>query len=280
MFRSAILLAAAIFAGAHAQAGVLARFITGVGTIDVELYDQDKPVTVENFVAYARSGAWNDTIYHRFVPGFVVQGGSFALPPNPQLFTSVSVGPTAIQTRPAITNEYSVGRPFSNTYGTIAMARVGGQTNSATSSWFFNLENNANLDEVDGGFTVFGRMIRGNAALDYFRPPYPPTLRLVPQSGPNDGIPIFTPDNAATRFWFHVRVEVLTAQITRVPEGNQISWKSVEGLPNVIEYTRVMPPVWQELHRVEGTGATLTHTDPPSADTFRHYRIRVLYPTN
>lgn len=278
MKRIAILLAAAFSVFSCAKAGVLARFDMGVGTIDVELYDQDKPITVANFIAYARAGDWNDTILHRFVPNFVIQGGSYKLPPDDDGFTPLTVSPAPIATRPAIQNEYSVGRTFSNVQGTIAMARVGGQPNSATASWFFNLENNTALDGVDGGFTVFGRMIRGTTAFNYFRPPFPPTLGLIPQSGPNDGIPYYTTDGGQTGFWYHVRVLLLLAQIARVEGGNQISWTSVEGLPNVIEYTRVMPPVWQELHRVDGTGATLSHTDNSGTDMFRAYRIRVIYP--
>lgn len=293
--RSAVLTAALLLGAAHAQAGVLARFQMGVGTIDVELYDQDKPITVENFLKYARSGAWNDTILHRFVPGFVIQGGSYGLAPTETLFSLLSVPPEVIPTLPPIRNEYSVGRTFSNAQGTIAMARIGGQPDSATASWFFNLENNTSLDGVDGGFTVFGRMIRASAgpaspapapgqpplnAFNYFRPPYasPPTLGLTPVNGPNDGYPFYSPDNGQTRYWFHVRVIPLTVQIARVQGGNQISWTSVEGLPNVIEYTRVMPAVWQELHRADGTGAAMSHTDDPGADAFRQYRIRIIYP--
>jgi cyclophilin family peptidyl-prolyl cis-trans isomerase len=276
--RRALFTAALVLGAAHAHAGVLARFQMGVGTIDVELYDQDKPITVENFLTYARSGAWNDTLLHRFVPNFVIQGGSFKLPPNETLFTPTSVQPQAIQTLPPIRNEYSVGRTFSNTQGTIAMARVGGKHNSATASWFFNLENNTNLDTVDGGFTVFGRMIRGTTAFNYFRPPYPPTLRLIPQGGPNDGIPVRTTETGQDPNWFHVRVIPLTLQIARVQGGNQLSWTSVEGLPNVIEFTRVMPPVWEELHRVDGTGAAMTHIDNPGTDGYRQYRLRIIYP--
>src|SRR5688572_5645985 len=72
-----------------------------------------------------------------------------------------------------ITNEYSVGRTFSNTYGTIAMARQPTRTNSASSQWFLNLKNNSFLDSVDGGFTVFGRVIAGTNVLNLFIPPPP-----------------------------------------------------------------------------------------------------------
>src|SRR5688500_13831307 len=69
--------------------------------------------------------------------------------------------PLSYQPLPPLVSEYAVGSPRSNVYGTIAMARLPGVTNSASSEWFFNLGNNSFLDGVDGGFTVFGRVVRG-----------------------------------------------------------------------------------------------------------------------
>ena len=145
----------ALLADLRLEAGVLARFrMNNLGTIDVELFEQDKPVTVDNFVKYVRSGAWHDNVMHRWVQNFVIQGGSYAVPHMETGFTPISVNPLLLNTFGTITNEYSVGKTYSNVYGTIAMARVGGQTNSASSSWYFNTANNVNLDSVDGGFTV------------------------------------------------------------------------------------------------------------------------------
>src|SRR6188474_1772311 len=100
-----------------AEGGVLAQFDFNFGTVDVELFEQDKPKTVQNFLAYANSGFWNPTIMHRWVQNFVIQGGSYWMSPT---------GVVGIPTLPPVTNEYSVGRTFSNVFGTIAMARVGG----------------------------------------------------------------------------------------------------------------------------------------------------------
>jgi peptidyl-prolyl cis-trans isomerase A (cyclophilin A) len=144
--------------------GTLAQFRTPLGDIDVELFDEDKPVTTENFIRYVKSGRYQDTFIHRWEPRFVIQGGGF--------FTAnrISTDPRieAVTTFGTITNEYSVGRTLSNLYGTLAMARVSGFTNSASSQWFINLATNSSLDRVDGGFTVFARVVRGFDVLDRF----------------------------------------------------------------------------------------------------------------
>src|SRR5438876_6253025 len=69
----------------------------------------------------------------------------------------------------SISNEFNIGTRMSNIYGTIAMAKAGGDPNSASSQWFFNLgDNSANLDNQNGGFTVFGRLVRGTNVLNIF----------------------------------------------------------------------------------------------------------------
>jgi cyclophilin family peptidyl-prolyl cis-trans isomerase len=128
-----------------------------LGNIDIELFDQEKPETVRNFLLYVYSGVYYDLVLHRVEPNFVLQGGRLRIP-NPFSsadFTTYTPGVNWGR----ITNEYSVGPELSNDYGTIAMARVGGDTNSASAEFFFNLTNNPHLNEVDGGFTVFGRVV-------------------------------------------------------------------------------------------------------------------------
>ena len=130
----------------HAQTTV--RFRTVVGSFDVELFDQDTPVTVVNFVGIVNRGDYDNTFFHRSVPGFIVQGGGFqATFPSP--FDVPTVDP--------ITNEPGI----SNTRGTIAMAKTS-DPDSATTQWFFNLaDNSASLDDPQnsGGFTAFGRVL-------------------------------------------------------------------------------------------------------------------------
>ena len=138
---------------------------TLLGEIRVELYE-DKPVTVGNFLAYMNAGRFTGSFAHRLVPGFVLQGGGFTLQGN-------SITP--VTTFPQIINEYGAGQTRSNVLGTIAMAKLAGNPDSATSQWFFNLGNNntnynnsANLDSQNGGFTVFGHVVAGLDVLTLF----------------------------------------------------------------------------------------------------------------
>jgi cyclophilin family peptidyl-prolyl cis-trans isomerase len=137
------------------------RMETNLGVIDIELYDMQAPLTVTNFLNYAARGDYNGTAIHRSVPGFVIQGGGY-------VFAGYALGfPVVfhIPEDPPVLNEFSPTR--SNVRGTIAMAKLGGDPNSATSEWFFNLaDNSANLDNQNGGFTVFGRVIAGMNVVD------------------------------------------------------------------------------------------------------------------
>ncbi len=126
--------------------GLIARFDTASGAIDVELFAEVTPLTVANFRAYVNGARYKDTFIHRAMPGFVIQGGGYKIAPDvPHIAAFASVK-----------NEFQ----RSNLPGTIAMAKLGGDPNSATSEWFFNLvDNSANLDNQNGGFTVFGKIL-------------------------------------------------------------------------------------------------------------------------
>jgi cyclophilin family peptidyl-prolyl cis-trans isomerase len=135
----------------------IVRLNTSFGNVDVEMEDTATPQTVANFLNYVNSGRYNNSIIHRSVPGFVEQGGGFALGSDGTL------NPTHITTDPAVQNEPGI----SNVRGTIAMAKVGGDPNSATSEFFFNLSNSnaANLDSQNGGFTVFGHVVNNTMSV-------------------------------------------------------------------------------------------------------------------
>ncbi len=123
------------------------RFDTSAGPVNVQLFDNQAPQTVANFLDYVKAGNYNNSIFHRLVQNFVLQGGGFSLGQNP---TSL----TPIPTLPAVPNEFGA----SNVPGTLAMALTGSNTNSATDEFFFNLANNASaLDPQD--FTVFGKIV-------------------------------------------------------------------------------------------------------------------------
>jgi uncharacterized protein (TIGR03437 family) len=122
------------------------RFRTSLGDIDVNLLPEAAPATVQNFLNYLDRGAYSSSFIHRSVSNFVVQGGGYTFRDNQV---------AEIRQDPPVRNEFRL----SNTRGTIAMAKLGDNPNSATNQWFFNLGNNAaNLDRQNGGFTVFGRV--------------------------------------------------------------------------------------------------------------------------
>jgi peptidyl-prolyl cis-trans isomerase A (cyclophilin A) len=122
---------------------------TSVGDFTIELFEQAAPGTVNNFLKYVNSGRYQNTVIHRSVPDFIIQGGWLK-------YNDVSQSLDIIRLDEAIENEYKT----SNLRGTIAMAKIGSDPNSATSQWFINLsDNSANLDRQNGGFTVFGRVV-------------------------------------------------------------------------------------------------------------------------
>lgn len=139
---------AVILGSLSAQTKVVVE--TNLGGIPITLYDEQAPLTVANFLGYVNRGDYNDVIFHRLVDGFVLQTGGF----RETLVTQESLV-EPIKTQFPIDNESWV----SNTRGTIAMAKLSGDPDSATSQWFVNLaDNSANLDTQNGGFTVFGEV--------------------------------------------------------------------------------------------------------------------------
>ena len=122
---------------------------TNKGVIRLELDHNKAPVTVDNFLEYARSGFYDNTIFHRVIAGFMIQGGGYDTDTKHKA------------TRAPIKNEARNG--LKNTKGSIAMARTS-VPDSATSQFFINTVDNPNLDypQPDGhGYAVFGRVIEG-----------------------------------------------------------------------------------------------------------------------
>ncbi len=123
------------------------QFQTSLGEFEVVLFDQEVPLTVANFLSYVEGDSYTDSIVHRSIPGFVVQGGGFIW--QDDLVTDL------------VTDNPVMNEPvYSNVSGTIAMAKLASDPNSATSQWFINLDDNSeNLDRSNGGFTVFGQVV-------------------------------------------------------------------------------------------------------------------------
>jgi cyclophilin family peptidyl-prolyl cis-trans isomerase len=129
------------------------RMSTNEGTINLKMRADVAPKSVKNFMAYANSLRYDNIFFTRDVPDFIIQGGSL------QINGSNQVVDTALD--PKVQNEFNI----SNTRGTVAMAKQGGDPNSATNQFFFNLgDNSSNLDTQNGGFTVFAQ-VKDNASL-------------------------------------------------------------------------------------------------------------------
>jgi len=143
-----------------ASANPTAIIHTSMGDITLELYADKAPRSVENFIHYANSGFYNDTIFHRVISHFMIQGGGFT--------ADMKQKPTA----EPIVNEADNG--LSNIRGTIAMARTS-LPNSATSQFFINVQDNPGLDHTGDtssrawGYAVFGKVTKGMDVVDAIR---------------------------------------------------------------------------------------------------------------
>ena len=119
-------------------------FATNMGEFCVDLLTGSAPNTVANFLHYVADRDYDSTLIHRSVQNFVIQGGGYKSSPFAR----------SVPEDDPIANEFNVP----NTRGTLAMAKVGGEPDSATSQWFVNLADNSSLDTDNGGFTVFARV--------------------------------------------------------------------------------------------------------------------------
>ena len=129
------------------------RFHTTHGDFTVELFDKEAPISTENFLKYVDDEHFDGTIFHRIVPGFVIQGGGLTTDFQPK------------KTRAPIANEATNG--LKNERGTLSMARTN-DINSATSQFFVNLKDNEFLDHKRGnfGYAVFARVTEGMDVID------------------------------------------------------------------------------------------------------------------
>jgi peptidyl-prolyl cis-trans isomerase A (cyclophilin A) len=128
-------------------------FETSLGNFKIEFFEKEAPISVANFRKYIDDGHFDGTIFHRIVPGFVIQGGGF------------TEDMTQKTTQPAIKNEADNG--LKNERGTLSMARTN-DINSATSQFFVNLKDNDFLDHSRGnfGYAVFARVTEGMDVID------------------------------------------------------------------------------------------------------------------
>ena len=154
MFKKLAMLGAGLMLSASALASPSVEMQTSMGSIVIELNSEKAPITVKNFLQYAKDGFYNGTIFHRTIEGFMIQGGGFT--------KDMAEKPTAGE----IKNEAQNG--LKNERGTIAMARRQ-DPHSATAQFFINHKDNASLDypSPDGwGYAVFGKVVQGMDVVD------------------------------------------------------------------------------------------------------------------
>jgi len=146
--RTLFALAMFAFAAVAAAANPQVELKTNMGLITIELYADKAPKTVENFLQYVKDGHFKGTIFHRVIPGFMIQGGGF------------TVDFAQKKTRGPVQNEANNG--VKNDAGTIAMARTS-DPNSATAQFFINVSDNQALNFAPGndGYAVFGKVVKG-----------------------------------------------------------------------------------------------------------------------
>jgi peptidyl-prolyl cis-trans isomerase A (cyclophilin A) len=145
---------AGTIATANAQKAPQVRFKTSAGDFVVEVYPDKAPKTVENFLQYVKDKQYNGTVFHRVIPGFMIQGGGFTA----DMVQKTTRGPIPLEARNGLKNDR----------GTIAMARTGAP-DSATAQFFINVVDNDNLNapKPDGnGYAVFGKVVQGLEVID------------------------------------------------------------------------------------------------------------------
>jgi peptidyl-prolyl cis-trans isomerase A (cyclophilin A) len=223
---------------------------TSMGQILIELDEEGAPATCANLVEYVKAGFYDGTCFHRVVPGFVVQAGGFS--------TDLVQKPT----RDPIKSEWKPSAK--NTRGTVAMIRLSGRPDSATSQFFINLSDNASLDSArDGaGYAVFGRVVGGMDVVDSLS-----QVATATTSGMRD-VPV-EPVLIEKAEWFPVRPTqtsnpssgkgteasqegVACFPVTRVEAGAET------GAPDPTMVSRVDPTKWQSI------GLVLRDAETPS----------------
>ena len=145
------------------------KLSTSAGDIVVELDAAKAPKSVANFVQYVKAGHYSNTVFHRVIDSFMIQGGGMTA----DLAERPTRAPIALE----------AGNGLSNLRGTLAMARTG-VPDSATSQFFINVVDNPRLDTAGGGYAVFGKVVEGMDVVD--------KIRMVPvgNKGPYQNVPV------------------------------------------------------------------------------------------
>ena len=196
------------------------------GAVNIEMLPDVAPLNVENFLSYVDDDTFNNTVIHRSIANFVIQGGSF----------TATLPIESVVTRDPVVNEFSL----SNLRGTLSMAKLPDQPDSATSGYFINMADNSNiLDTQNGGFTVFARVIGSGmdiADAIHAIPTY--TLTLDNSGFPYEDFPLG--GNASDDITVDFMVELETARrVTALPnsDGNpsMVSFAATSSAPEIAD---------------------------------------------
>ncbi|BDI05199.1 peptidylprolyl isomerase [Sphaerotilus microaerophilus] len=168
MRRTVLTLCAGALLSGAAWAQQKVRLATSMGDIVVELDAAKAPKTVANFVEYVKAGHYDGTVFHRVIPGFMIQGGGM----DAAMVEKPTRTPIALENRGGL----------SNLRGSIAMARTA-NPDSATAQFFINVVDNQRLDSYGGGYAVFGKVVTGMDVVD--------KIKTVPTGnrGPHQNVP-------------------------------------------------------------------------------------------
>ena len=280
-------------------ANPLAQFRTTFGTLEVELLRDRRPESVANFIRYVESGRYRDGFAHRLVPNYLLAGGCYGVTNRGLADANYS----AVSPFPPIPNEVKLGGVITNRFGTLAFGSVDPQSRPLASEFFFSLSDASGpfFTKYQGGFPVFGEIRGGlevlqkinnsfkaqrtiqvatNALISIFDSVLPDYLYGTTQFP----VTIFNPTYEFSDQLEHVLfldITLLNVAILPATDGGvAIVWDSVAGRPNVVEFTRTIPPNsppnWETLGRVTGTGARMTLVDR-SVGAERFHRVRVEY---
>lgn len=153
MMKKLLITTGLILASSHLFANTMVEMKTSMGNIEIELFDDKAPISAKNFESYVKSNFYAGTIFHRVIPGFMIQGGG------------LEANMVEKSTRAPIVNE--AGNGLKNTRGTLAMARTS-DPNSASSQFFINVADNnfLNKSAMDAGYAVFGKVTKGMDVVD------------------------------------------------------------------------------------------------------------------
>ena len=231
------MLLVAFLANASAFAKQYAVIATSSGPITIELDVEKAPISVKNFEAYAKDGFYAGTVFHRVMPGFMIQGGGFDFHgdyPDGLHDKGVHGG-----MRDPIVNEWTNG--LKNTRGSVAMARLGGQADSATSQFFINLADNDFLDTPrDGaGYAVFGRVVAGMDVVDAIAAVPTETagrLQNVPSSPVMiEGVSIFQTEADAAKAAKSVAITAAKSRVEAAEKGLEAAKRTLEEAKQALE---------------------------------------------